>query len=189
MIKSLTLNDIDQVARIHIIELKGFLPELGLPFLKKFYKESLNIPEMFTYVEKNNEQVIGFVSGITTAKGLYKKIIFNDLGWFILFFMNYVSTHPNKIITIIQTLLYPGFTEDDPELLTIAVSSASQRRGVGRKLFNKVVKEFQKMKIREFKISVYDKLQANGFYRKIGCRLDKTFIFLGEKMHYYRFRS
>lgn len=170
-------------------ELEGFLPELGIVFLKKFYKESLNIPEMFTFVEKNNEQVLGFVTGITTAKGLYKKIILKDLGWFIIFFLKYICTHPKNIVTIMQTLLYPGFTENDPELLTIAVSYCSQKKGIGRKLFREVVREFQKMKIREFKISVYGKLPANGFYRKIGCKLDKTFTFLGEKMHYYRYRS
>lgn len=189
MIKNLTLIDIPQVARIHKQELSGFLPELGVEFLENFYKVSLDIPEMFTLVEKKNEQILGFVSGIESAKGLYKKVILkNPIGFGILF-LRYFITHPEKIVNMLKILTYPGFSDDSPELLTIAVKKDYQKRGIGKNLFQKTVEEFRKRKIKKFKISVYDKLPANGFYKKISCKFLSSFNFLGEKMNYYSYEK
>lgn len=187
MIKDLTLIDISQVARIHKQELSGFLPELGEEFLKKFYQVSLDIPEMFTLVEKENEQVLGFVSGIESAKGLYKKVILKNPIGFGSLFLRYFITHPKKIVKMAKILSYPGFSDDSPELLTIAVKKDYQKRGIGKNLFRKTVEEFTKRKIKKFKISVYDRLTANGFYKKIGCKFENSFNFLGEKMNYYSY--
>lgn len=142
---------------------------------------------MFTYVEKKNEQVLGFVTGTTSANGLFKKIIYRDVLWFGLLFLRYIFTHPWNIFKMIRTLTYPGFSEHDPELLTIAVSGKSQKKGIGKKLFMETAGEFRKRKIRLFRISVYDRLPANGFYKKIGCKFDSSFDFLGEKMNYYKY--
>ena len=83
MIRKLQITDITQVVKLHKNELSGFLSELGIPFLKKFYKVSLDIPEMFTYVEENNGHNLGFTSGISRTKGLYKKIIFKNIFYLI----------------------------------------------------------------------------------------------------------
>ncbi|MBI5452439.1 GNAT family N-acetyltransferase [Candidatus Gottesmanbacteria bacterium] len=187
MIRKLSITDIPQVARIHKQELSGFLPELGLQFLENFYKASLDIPEMFTLVEKKNEQILGFVSGIESAKGLYKKVIFKNPIGFAILFLRYFVTHPEKIVKMVKILSYPGFADDSPELLTIAVKKDYQKRGIGKNLFQKTVEEFTKRKIKKFKISVYDKLPANGFYKKIGCKFVNSFEFLGEKMNYYSY--
>ncbi len=187
MIKSLIISDIPQVAKIHKQELSGFLPELGDEFLKKFYSVSLSTPEMFTLVEKKNEQILGFVSGIRSAKGLYHKVILKDLFGFGILFLRYIVTHPEKIVKMLKILTYPGFAMDSPELLTIAVKKEYQKQGIGKKLFHEVAKEFQKREIKRFKISVYDRLPANGFYKKIGCKFNSSFEFLGEKMNYYSF--
>ncbi len=187
MIKNLSVSDVQHVAKIHRRELSGFLSELGERFLQHFYKESLHIPEMFTLVEIENDQILGIVSGITSVKGLYKKIIFRDIIGFGIVFLSYFITHPIQIVKMVQTLSYPGFEEDIPELLIIAVSREYQKKGIGKKLFHAVVEEFKNRKIKRFKISVYDRLPANGFYKKIGCKFDSSFDFLGEKMNYYTF--
>lgn len=188
MIKSLTISDIPQVAKIHHRELPGFLSELGIVFLEHFYKESLYIPEIFTLVEKKNDQILGLVSGITTVKGLYKKIIFRDLPGFGILFLSYIITHPIQIVKMVKILMYPGFMEDIPELLIIAVSKGHQKKGIGKKLFHEITRQFRKRGIKKFKISVYERMPANGFYKKIGCRYDSSFDFLGEKMNYYTYQ-
>ncbi len=187
MIKNLSISDVEQVAKIHRRELSGFLSELGESFLEHFYKESLHIPEMFTLVEIENDQILGIASGITTVKGLYKKIISRDIIGFGIVFLSYFITHPIQIVKMVKTLSYPGFEEDIPELLIIAVSGEYQKKGIGKKLFHAVVEEFKNRKIKRFKISVYERLPANGFYKKIGCKFDSSFDFLGEKMNYYTF--
>ena len=188
MIRQISAKDIRQVVELHKNELSGFLSELGIPFLKKFYKVSFDIPEMFTYVEENNGHILGFTSGISRTKGLYKKIIFKNIFYLIVPLLSYFIVHPLKVIKMLKILSYPAFSEDIPELLTLVVKKEEQNRGIGRKLFQAVSEEFEKRRIKEFYVSAYERLLANGFYRKIGCRLDRSFNFLGEKMNYYKCR-
>lgn len=185
--KRLEIHDIDQVARLHSEELPGFLSELGEGFLKKFYKSSLSIPEMFTIVEAQNGQVLGFVTGAVRTKSLNKKIIFKDMAGFGISLLRYFITHPSGIFRIFKIFTYPGFSDDGPEILTIAVAKKWQGKGIGRKLFQEIAREFQKKGIRSFRISVYERLPANEFYKKIGLRLEKQFDFMGKKMNYYRY--
>lgn len=187
MIRRLTYQDIDEVAQLHKQELSGFLPELGIGFLKKFYVATLHIPEIFVYVAKANDHICGFVTGIPRTKGLYKKILSTDVFGFGILLMNYFITHPTSFLKCIKLLAYPGFSEDGPELLTIAIGKKWRGCGWGRKLFHKTVAEFHKMGISRFKISAYDRLPSNGFYKKMGCRLGTSFDFLGEKMNYYSY--
>lgn len=187
MIKKLANKDIPQVVKIHKTELHGFLSELGEGFLGKFYEVSLTIPEIFTLVEKKNEQVLGFATGTTGTKGLYKKVVSRDVISFIWLTLNNFITHPKNIVKTVKVLAYPGFSDDIPELLTIAVDKHYQGQGIGTKLFKETVKEFQKRGAGKFRASTYDKLPANNFYKKTGCKLEKSFTFLGEKMNYYRY--
>lgn len=185
MIGKLTAADISQVARLHHKELSGFLPELGQSFLENFYEASRNLPEMFTFVYLDEGKIKGFVSSINNSRGLFKKIISQRPLNFSLLFLKYFIAHPSSIVKIFKILTYPGFKEGGAELLTLAVGREYQKQGIGRKLFKKTQDEFRKRKISRFRISVYDRLPANGFYRKIGCHLEKSFIFLNEKMNYY----
>mgnify|MGYP001593933564 CR=1 FL=1 len=187
MIQKLQEKDIDEVAQLHKQELSGFLPELGIGFLKKFYKATLSVPEMFIFVIKANDHICGFVMGIPRTKGLYKKVILTDIFGFGILLMNYFITHPTSFMKYIKLLAYPGFSKDSPELLTIAIGKKYRGRGFGRKLFHKTVAEFRKKGIPYFRISAYDRLAANGFYKKMGCRKETSFEFLGEKMNYYRY--
>lgn len=187
IITSLAFQDIPQVARLHKTELPGFLSQLGEAFLEKFYRASLSIPELFTLISKENEQILGFVTLTTNISDLYKKIIFRDVLGFSFLFLNYFITHPQKLLKAIRIFAYPGFKEDIPELLTIAIGSQYQKQGLGRGLFEEAVREFKKKGVKKFRVSVYDSLAANGFYRKMGCKLESSFMFLGEKMNYYTF--
>ena len=168
IIAPLTSQYIDQVVKIHRQELSGFLSNLGENFLEKFYRQSLYIPELFTFAIKENEQVLGFMMAATATKSLYKKIIFTDILGFGIIFLKYLITHLNKIPKILQTMAYPGFSYDIPELLTIAIAKRQQGKGLGRKLFIKTVEEFRKRGVKNFKISTYARLSANEFYKKMG---------------------
>jgi len=188
MIKKLTSQDINQVAKLHRRQLPGFLSELGEEFLGKFYKVSLGIPEIFTLVEKRNGQMIAFACCAESAKDLYGKIIFRDILSFGMIFLRYFITHIKDSVKLVKTLSYPGFRDDIPELLTIAVKKEHQGKGIGRKLFTAAVEEFRKRGVEKFQISVYDRLPANKFYQKIGCKFERSFDFLGEKMNYYSYK-
>ncbi|MBI3955546.1 GNAT family N-acetyltransferase [Candidatus Gottesmanbacteria bacterium] len=185
MLKKLTLKDIPQVVKIHREELRGFLSQMGKDFLKKFYEVSLGIPEMFTLVEKQDEQIQGFATGAVRLKSLTIRILFKDVLGFVRIFMNILFTHPILLLGSVKTLTYPGFSQDVPELLTIAVQKNFQNRGTGKKLFQAIKNKFQKRSVKYFQVSMYAKLPAGKFYEKMGCRLIKNFAFRGQNMSYY----
>src|SRR3989344_1796361 len=111
MVKKLNYDYVGQVAKLHKNELSGFLPELGEKFLEMFYRTSLDLAEMFTYIDEEKGQVEGFVSNITNTNGLYKKIFFRRPLRFILILLKYFITHPKKLGKFIKILTYPGFKE------------------------------------------------------------------------------
>ena len=189
MLIKLQYSDAPQVARLHSQELDGLLSKLGIEFLEKFYRCSLMIPEMWTIVEKRNDHILGFVSCVTNVNGLNKKIIFKDLWGFILLFLNIFITQPKLLVKTVKTFTYPGFSHDSPELLTMVVEKKHQGKGIGWNLFKKATSEFRRRGIKSFRISAYDRLSANGFYKHIGCGLENSFNFLGEKMNYYRYNN
>ena len=188
MIRRIESGDIGKVAVMHRVELSGFLPELGQKFLEMFYKSSLKVPEMFTFVDCEGGKVTGFVSGVTAARELNKRIIFEQPVQFGFILLKYLITHPYSAGKFIKILSYPGFKEPGAELLTLAVDKDRRLRGIGRKLFERIVAEFKKRGINKFKISAYARLDANKFYEKMDCRLLSSFDFLGEKMNYFEYK-
>src|SRR3989344_8198488 len=185
MIKKITYKHVRHVADLHKNELSGFLPELGTGFLKLLYKVSLELPEMFTFVEEDKGVVKGFVTSTLEINGLYKKIISRSPLWFMIIFLIYFITHPISLIKFIKILRYPGFKDGGAELLSLAVRDDCRLQGIGRKLLIATAKEFKRRGINKFKISVYERLTANGFYKKNECQIVSRFDFLGEKMIYY----
>ena len=188
MIRKLSIQDIDQTAVLHHKELPGFLSQLGLGFLKKYYIASLNIPELFTLAVKKDGQIMGFATGSMTVGGLTKKIIFSDPVSFGVELLKYLIVSPSNIFKVLKLTAYPGFSENNPELLSMAVSKIWQNKGIGSKLFSGICEEYKKRGVNNFKVSVYERLAAVKFYEKKGCILHSTFDFLGEKMRYYTYR-
>jgi ribosomal protein S18 acetylase RimI-like enzyme len=186
-IRSATADDVPAIVRIYMQELPGFLRELGEDFLVTFYTVTLTMPQMFTYVALSEESVVGFVSNATDVKGLNAAIIKTRPIHFFGHILLFILKHPIRVKKIFDSFLYPGFSHRSSELLTIAIDSDFHGKGIGKQLFDASVKEFQKRGVKEFLISAYDRLPANGFYKKLGCTSVKSFEFLGEQMNYYKF--
>lgn len=185
MIRKLTQDDINQVVEIHLSQLPGFLSLLGRNFLTCYYQASLSIPEMFTFVEKRDEQILGFATGAVRLKGLIFKILSKDILGFIFIFLNIFFTQPILLLKSIKILSYPGFNQDIPELLTISVKKTYQSRGIGKKLFQTIRNEFQIRGIKYFQVSIYNRLTAGKFYEKLGCRMMDAFTYQSELMKYF----
>src|SRR3990167_5413656 len=186
MIRLMKTEDTGDVAKIHAAEIPGFLPELGTDFLTLFYLSFLKIPGIIAFVSAEKGRINGYVAGIEKVKDLNRKIISADPWRFVLSILPPILLKPLRIIKLLKLLAYPGFSHKGPELLSLAVAGKFQKRGIGSILFKRLVKEFKERKIHQFRISAYDKLPANDFYEKMGCRLTDTFYFMGERMNYYR---
>lgn len=180
--------DVPSIASLHTGSLTGFLSSLGAIFLGKFYAVAFFQQDIFTFVAVEQKNIVGFVTCAQKINGLLRRVIFYNPLWFIFFFLKYFLRHPFQIIPAIQTLMYPGFLGDEPELLSFAVEKNQRGKGIGKKLFFACAEEFRRRGYTSFLISAYDRLPANGFYEKMGCRLIRSFEFHGEKMNYYRYR-
>ena len=74
------LEDFKQISILHKNYLKtGFISSLGEKFLITLYNHINNFPSSFCFVVKNNDKVIGFISGAENLSKLYKSFIKNNL--------------------------------------------------------------------------------------------------------------
>lgn len=136
------LTESDVLANIHINTFKGFfLSELGLSFLKTYYKAVLNYKESIAICAVNDEgEIVGFVTGSKHAKGYNTGLIRNNLFSFFTAFLRLLMLNPKSIYRIIKNLEKKSNPADDGnyvELLSIAVLPGYKNEGVGSQLITK----------------------------------------------------
>jgi ribosomal protein S18 acetylase RimI-like enzyme len=178
MIHKAALSDSFKIAEIHQTELKdSFLAALGESFLQKLY--NFLIEKEIVFVERNKEQVVGFISGSNETSGLIKRfILYNPTNLFYLIIYN--LGRPSLLKKLIETAIVPSkFSKKDTignelpntELLSIAVDSTQHKKGSGSKLLLALETEFKSYNITNYKVIAGEKLvSANRFYQKHGFR-------------------
>jgi len=161
--------DAARMARIHKTEIhQGFLSSLPISFLENFYEALILSPGSFCVVAKEVDEVVGFISGVTSLRGFYKYFLRHY------FFQSFPTLLPKVFSSfkkIIETLLYPAKEKALPpaELLTIAVVKNFQGQGVGSQLLSVFLAEMKKRNVKECKVLVGASLApAIRFYEKNG---------------------
>lgn len=157
IIDKASLADSKKIAQIHIDEIKtGFLSSLGVNFLTALYKAMIESETVL--VAKNNNEVIGFVSGTNNLKTFYKKMLLKN-------FLTFLRIAAPKILKssrkIFETLIYPNKIESNlpkAEILSIAVKEPFQKRGVGKNLFAECKK---RLGVKEIKMIVGENLNSS----------------------------
>ena len=174
-----TKKDATQIAIIRKREInQGFLSQLGVKFLSKLYKSTMVSPNAFTIVAKDNDKVIGFISGCTNVAKFYHD--FFKKYFFQVFFILLPKMFKLSILKkIFETLKYPQQKEEKKlpgaELLTIAILKEYHGQGIAQKMFEKFVKEMKKREIKQFKVIVGESLmRAIRFYEKIGFKFHSS---------------
>lgn len=164
----------NQIEKIHRREInQGFLSQLGVKFLSKLYEAMILSKNSFVVVAKENDEVIGFISGCSNVKNFYKDFLKRYTLWAIIIllpkFLNFAT-----IKKIVETLKYSKKEEKDlpeTELLVIAVKKEFHGQGVAIKMFDFFINELKKRGIKEFRVVVGENLsRAIGFYEKVGFK-------------------
>lgn len=165
-----------KIASIHKNELKlGFISTFNLRAIELIY--SFIISEDYVFVAIDGDNVIGFVAGTKRTSGLFKDFIKKHGIKFIgLLLPRFFS--PSFIMRVSETLFSPGKSaveeEELPELLTIAVDSSIQAKGVGKLLLDALEGAYMEQKIDCYKVVAGGVLEsANQFYQKYGFELSK----------------
>jgi ribosomal protein S18 acetylase RimI-like enzyme len=169
-----------EVANLHIKEIEsGFLTYLGERFLTQLYRFISGSRSSFLIVALHNDEVIGFICGSSNTKRLFVEFIVR-YGFIITPLLLPKFLHYKTVSSAFETIRYPykqaNITLPRSEILNFCVSNHTQRQGIGRKLFNALVSEYQNRKISEIKIVTgRDQFKAQKFYESLGAKLSRKF--------------
>ena len=166
-----------EISKIHKAEInRGFLSTLSDSFLKNLYLAIIDSRENFCVVAKENEKVIGFLSGVSDLDAFYsnffKKYFFRS---FFILFKKFFSL--SFILKAFETLFYPVKEKELPkaELLTMAVRSEFHGKGIASQMFTEFINEMKRRNIKSLKVLVGEELKpAIYFYEKMGFKFLKN---------------
>jgi len=182
MISKAQNKDCSQLAALHYQNInKGFLPKLGISFLKSLYR--FFVTRELVLVSKDEDKVLGFVSCAITSKGIMKRFMFySPQAIFKLLFA--LMRKPGLIKPLLESLRASGLPEQESgeeipetELLSISVSQQAQKGGIGTQLLIALEQELKQRIIRKYKVIAGKKLTgANKFYLKNGFVFAKQIL-------------
>jgi len=193
-IRTSNFNDCLSVAELHAKYLdKSFLGTLGSAFLTLLYRCLAHFQKGILLVAEYDGKVVGFVAGTINTGKFYK--YFLKQNFFRIGFTLLPKIFDTKIIKKLwETATYSkkdlSVSVPDAELLSMAVEEEFQGKGISKELFKKLVIEFHKKGINEFKTIAGNKLvKANKFYQKIGCeKIGEVEVHEGDISTVYMFR-
>lgn len=163
----------------------GFLPSLGQRFLALLYRFFASNDKTFLLVARRDSHVLGFFCGSLGTGGVYKSFLRQHAAvavWTLL----PVLINPRVVWRIIETLRYPDRTETlnlpDAEILNFCVASNARGEGVGLRLFDEGIAEFQRHGVKKIRIITGEKQhRAQALYERAGAqRQEQLNIHSGE---------
>jgi ribosomal protein S18 acetylase RimI-like enzyme len=184
---------VQEVARLHAAALAGdFLPSLGEPFLRVFYRAALESGMAFGFVDTVGKRVRGFVLGSLDTSSLFRQVVLRaapELGRAAL---PALLKRPGLLLKVAETFLYPAReaeVRDKTELLVIAVEAEARSRGLGAALVQALNSAFRQHRARSYKVTVLQSnAGANRFYQRLGFQLCGQFRLYGKGWNIYSFR-
>lgn len=176
MVLKAIADDSLQLAILHHLTLnQGFLPKLGISFLRSLY--NFLIAKELVLVYKENENVLGFVSCAFSSKGIMKRFLVSSPAGTLKVVVALIKK-PALLKQLWETFRAPSLSSStknqevdvpETELLSIAVSNDTQKGGIGSGLLQTLEAELKKKGISRYKVIAGEKLiGANKFYLKNG---------------------
>ena len=140
----------------------------------------VNSQNAFLIIAEDNNSIMGFVSGCTNFNKFYKEFI-RKYSFKVSFILLRKIFSPDIIVKILETMKYSGQEKKDlpqAELLSIAVLSEFQGKGVSQQLLDGFLIEMKKRNIEKFKVIVGENLdRAIRFYEKNDFKFhSKSFV-------------
>ncbi len=139
-----TDSDAAAIANLHASNIRtGFLPTLGVGFLTNLYRAMINYQHSHVIVARDPYGPVAFVSGVADVGDFYNHFI-RTRGIRAAFSAIGPLLRPHSWKKVWETSRYdPGHQETEVELLSMAVSEPYQRRGLGRRLVDQLLDEFE----------------------------------------------
>ena len=164
-----------RVAQLHAENInQGFLSSLGLSFLALMYQAIDESPASTLILVRENEQVVGFVSGTLGMGLVYRQLLYHWPRLLIALAPSLLI--PRRLWRMIEILRYSrGNSNHEPklpvaELLSIVVDPVFRGRRYADRLYHQLTDFFASRGEHEFKIIVGAALApAHRFYQRMGA--------------------
>lgn len=172
----------DDVVSIHLRSFPGFfLTFLGPCFLRLLYSEIIAIPDSVALVALENEQVVGFVAGVTQQSNFYGQLARRRLFAFAHASLSAAIRRPSIIPRLFRALNYSRSSQEavaQAQLMSIAVSPDAVGKGIGQQLVKVFLDEMQAQGISSVSLTTdrVNNERVNSFYQKLGFELARTYV-------------
>lgn len=163
------------IAQMHKDQLSaGILADLGLSFLVKLYQALVRHADSAVYIVQQDTQLIAFAACTTNNYVFHKYFIKNNI-WLIIRILPklFAPALVSRSISMFKHLVkQPRELAPKAELLSIVVTPATHRNGLGRMLMSMVFNFMQEKDITQFKVIAADtQYEAQSFYISMGGKL------------------
>jgi len=170
--RSAVASDVEFMARLHSAAIStGFLPTLGIRFMRRLYRALVEYPEAVVLVAEDAHGPIGFVAGVTNTTDFYRYFLRrHGIAASVAAFARVV--HPRALKRAIETLGYdsPG-VDARAELLSMAVISQARGRGIGQQLGSALLTRLRERNAGAVRVVVgMGNESAVRLYRQLGFR-------------------
>lgn len=165
-----------QVARMHIETIgRGFLSSIGEEFLALVYRSIDEDRRSALFVEQEGTRVIGFVSGTTNPRSMYRQLLWHLPA--VIWSLRSSLISPKRLAKMCNVARYmrgggPKLPDLPPaELLSMAVATSHRGCGVAERLFRRLEHRFDEQGVPAFRIIVGEPLvPAQRFYQRMGAQ-------------------
>lgn len=189
MIRNTKLNDLNEIAKIHMESFENhFLPKLGLKLLSNYYKEFIDDSNIFVVSVNKNNEIDGFLLGTSTLEIHRNQFIKNNkielslrVLWLCFKFdkdtLIRVCRFINSFFSKKNTEITNNINKSSPKvisLLSICVSQQSKGKGNSIALIQEFEERLNKLGYEAYTLTVHKTNdRAKHFYKKIGMNIYK----------------
>lgn len=174
-VRKASLNDINDIVKIHQSAFDGFfLTSLGPHFLKLYYSSFIESEDGVVFCAFRQTDVVGFSACSFVSRGFNSSLIKKNLFRYGLEAIRLILTKPKAVIRLIKNLnkeKSDATIEDNglyAELYSIAVDPSCQGGGVGRKLLMATEEEVKKHNNQlSLTTDYYNNEKTIAFYRSL----------------------
>lgn len=162
--------DAAALARLHATSIdSGFLPRLGLPFLRRLYESMIGYTGAVVLVADDGHQQVGFVAGVEDVAAFYRHFL-RARGSSAAIAALPRLLNPSNLSRAWETFRYGGQSEGvAAELISMAVVPQRRGEGLGIRLGERLLTELHARGLGRVRVVVgADNARAIAAYRRMG---------------------
>lgn len=167
-------SDARRLGELMTQELKSRIANLGQGVVTLLHEQIVASQYGMCVVAEQDGQVVGYAAIITSGRRFYREFLLRKGLRCALIALPRILKPSNLLTAMVGMKYFPRMPHDDPEaeMISFVVDFRKQGTGVGRELWNGVVRGLRERKIRELKICTdTHNRAANEMYLRRGCRL------------------